>query len=257
MRSMSRFLLVSAAAFGIAVGMARAQDPPQPPDEQQPPVTAPEVVPTQVPVESTEAEAPAPIAVEEPQPVEPQPVEAAPVDTLDVQQPPADAAPPSEAVPAPPPVTAPQEPQAEPGLHVAALGAAAHVGQGPGAEAVHHGPHFPGDFVQGLVPGNRLERPVHLFQGLGEAVLGILVVEDVQPLAAGIPAAAGVLLVRQDLDHPVVFYDPARAIGGRACPRTVEIDRTTLGTIFYDIDEKQPGGSGVFFRTMPTARLGK
>jgi hypothetical protein len=60
-----------------------------------------------------------------------------------------------------------------------------------------------------------------------------------------------------DLDHPVVFYDPARAIGGRACPRTVEIDRTTLGTIFYDIDEKQLGGSGVFFRTMPTARLEK
>ncbi len=60
-----------------------------------------------------------------------------------------------------------------------------------------------------------------------------------------------------DLDHPVVFYDPGRAIGGRACPRTVEIDRSTLGTIFYDTDDKQPGGSGVFFRTMPTARLAK
>ncbi len=60
-----------------------------------------------------------------------------------------------------------------------------------------------------------------------------------------------------DLDHPVLFYDPRRAIGGRACPRTVEIDRATLGTIFYDIDDKQPGGSGVFFRTTPTARLAK
>ena len=29
----------------------------------------------------------------------------------------------------------------------------------------------------------------------------------------------------------------------------------TLGTIFYDIDNGQPGGSGVFFRTMPTAYL--
>jgi hypothetical protein len=60
-----------------------------------------------------------------------------------------------------------------------------------------------------------------------------------------------------DLDHPLEFYNPGRAIGGRACPRTVEIDDQTLGTIFYDIDSKQPGGSGVFFRTTPTSRLVK
>jgi hypothetical protein len=60
-----------------------------------------------------------------------------------------------------------------------------------------------------------------------------------------------------DMDRPVEFYDPGRAIGGRACPRTVEIDANTLGTIFYDTDDKQPGGSGVFFRTMPTARLAR
>lgn len=59
-----------------------------------------------------------------------------------------------------------------------------------------------------------------------------------------------------DVDHPVVFYNPGRPIGGRACPRSVEIDDDTLGTIFYDTDPKQPGGSGVFFRTMPTAQLG-
>src|SRR5439155_27111799 len=60
-----------------------------------------------------------------------------------------------------------------------------------------------------------------------------------------------------DMDHPIEFYDPGRAIGGRACPRTVEIDGRTLGTIFYDIVAKQSGGSGVFFRTMPTAGLWK
>lgn len=60
-----------------------------------------------------------------------------------------------------------------------------------------------------------------------------------------------------DMEHPVEFYNPGRAIGGRACPRSVEIGDQTLGTIFYDIDAKQPGGSGVFFRTMPLARLGK
>jgi hypothetical protein len=58
-----------------------------------------------------------------------------------------------------------------------------------------------------------------------------------------------------DMEHPVEFYNPGRPIGGRACPRTVEIDDETLGTIYYDTDEKQPGGSGVFFRTMRTAVL--
>jgi hypothetical protein len=58
-----------------------------------------------------------------------------------------------------------------------------------------------------------------------------------------------------DMEHPVEFYNPGRAIGGRACPRTVELDDRTLGTIYYDTDETQPGGSGVFFRTMPVANL--
>ncbi len=60
-----------------------------------------------------------------------------------------------------------------------------------------------------------------------------------------------------DLENPVEFYNPNRPIGGRACPRTVEIDGKTLGTIFYDTDVKQTGGNGVFFRTHPIARLAK
>lgn len=60
-----------------------------------------------------------------------------------------------------------------------------------------------------------------------------------------------------DMEQPVEFYSPGRPIGGRACPRSVEIDDQTLGTIFYDIDAKQPGGSGVFFRTMPMSLLRK
>jgi hypothetical protein len=58
-----------------------------------------------------------------------------------------------------------------------------------------------------------------------------------------------------DMEHPVEFYNPGRPIGGRACPRTVELDAQTLGTIFYDTDDKQPGGSGVCFRLLPTASL--
>ena len=58
-----------------------------------------------------------------------------------------------------------------------------------------------------------------------------------------------------DMKNPVEFYNPGRAIGGRACPKTVEIDAQTLGTIFYDIEAKQAGGSGVFFRTTGMGRL--
>lgn len=60
-----------------------------------------------------------------------------------------------------------------------------------------------------------------------------------------------------DMTNPVEFYNPGRAIGGRACPRTVDIDDRTIGTIYYDTDGKQSGGSGVFFRTMPISRLAK
>jgi Neuraminidase (sialidase) len=59
-----------------------------------------------------------------------------------------------------------------------------------------------------------------------------------------------------DMDHPVEFYNPGRAIGGRACPRTVQLDQS-LGTVFYDTDATQPGGPGVFFKKTPISRLEK
>lgn len=58
-----------------------------------------------------------------------------------------------------------------------------------------------------------------------------------------------------DMKNPVDFYNPGRAIGGRACPRTVQLDAKTLGTVFYDIDTKQPGGAGLFFRRTPLSQL--
>jgi hypothetical protein len=60
-----------------------------------------------------------------------------------------------------------------------------------------------------------------------------------------------------DFDHPYEFYNPGRAIGGRACPRTVQIDRDTIGTLFYDTDDKQPGGPSVFFLRTAIADLPK
>ncbi len=58
-----------------------------------------------------------------------------------------------------------------------------------------------------------------------------------------------------DFDHTVEFYNPGRAIGGRACPRTVQLNEDTLGIVFYDVDAKQEGGAGVFFRPIPVAGL--
>ncbi len=58
-----------------------------------------------------------------------------------------------------------------------------------------------------------------------------------------------------DFDNAVEFYNPGRPIGGRACPKTVQLDAKTLGTVFYDVDKSQPGGSGVFFLRTPLAKL--
>jgi hypothetical protein len=58
-----------------------------------------------------------------------------------------------------------------------------------------------------------------------------------------------------DFDRAVTYYDPGRAIGGRACPRRVALDKQTIGTVFYDVDAKQAGGEGVFFIRVPQTRL--
>lgn len=51
------------------------------------------------------------------------------------------------------------------------------------------------------------------------------------------------------------YYNPGRAINGRACPRTVQLDEAHLGVVFYDIDKDQPGGPGLFFLKIPLAKL--
>jgi photosystem II stability/assembly factor-like uncharacterized protein len=58
-----------------------------------------------------------------------------------------------------------------------------------------------------------------------------------------------------DFDGAIDFYNPGRPIGGRACPRSVQLDPDTLGTVFYDVDAKQPGGPGVFFLRTPILQL--
>lgn len=53
------------------------------------------------------------------------------------------------------------------------------------------------------------------------------------------------------------YYNPGRAIGGRACPRTVQLDASNMGVIFYDVEPKQAGGPGLFFLRIPIAKLGR
>ena len=51
------------------------------------------------------------------------------------------------------------------------------------------------------------------------------------------------------------YYNPGRAINGRACPRTVQLDDATIGVVFYDIDKNQEGGPGLFFLRIALDRL--
>ena len=53
----------------------------------------------------------------------------------------------------------------------------------------------------------------------------------------------------------VEVYNPGRRISGRGWPRTVQLDKQTLGTLFYDLDPNQPGGPGLFFVRTPIAAL--
>ena len=59
----------------------------------------------------------------------------------------------------------------------------------------------------------------------------------------------------QTWDGVFEYYNPGRAINGRACPRTVQLDDKTIGVVFYDIDEAQEGGPGLFFLRIPIANL--
>ena len=51
------------------------------------------------------------------------------------------------------------------------------------------------------------------------------------------------------------YYILGRPIGGRACPRTVQLNAETIGVVFYDVDAQQPGGPALFFLRVPLAKL--
>lgn len=55
--------------------------------------------------------------------------------------------------------------------------------------------------------------------------------------------------------HSFEYYNPGRPIGGRACPRTVQLDERNVGAVFYDVEPNQPGGSALFFLKIAFADL--
>ncbi len=58
-------------------------------------------------------------------------------------------------------------------------------------------------------------------------------------------------------NHVYEYYNPGRPIGGRACPRTVQLDAENIGVVFYDVDPNQGGGPGLFFLKIALANLGR
>ena len=59
----------------------------------------------------------------------------------------------------------------------------------------------------------------------------------------------------QTWGHCFEYYNPGRPIGGRACPRTVQLDAQHIGVIFYDVEPKQDGGPALFFLKITLADL--
>ena len=65
---------------------------------------------------------------------------------------------------------------------------------------------FGRNFFNGLVPGNFFKLVPDLFQRMSESVGVVLIVLDVQPLAADIAFAARIVLVPLDFSYTVVLY---------------------------------------------------
>lgn len=53
------------------------------------------------------------------------------------------------------------------------------------------------------------------------------------------------------------YYNPGRPIGGRACPRTIQLDAESIGVVYYDVSEGQTDGPGLFFLKISLKKLEK
>ena len=124
----------------------------------------------------------------------------------------------------------------------------------------------PGETVRGMrsTDGGATWQALHAFPDFGVAGYDLTVLSNGWIVLTSIVYGVGrdgewayELIVSKDdgrtwaSDEATIIYNPGRRIGGRGWPRTVQIDDSTLGTLFYDLDADQPGGPGVFFVRTP------
>jgi len=106
-----------------------------------------------------------------------------------------------------------QEADAEGRFEMAALRAGSHVGERARAVLFDDIPQTVGDFADGLIPGNPFELSADFFQRIFEPVGVVLVIGDVQALAADVAFAFGIGFVRPDFDDAVIFdFDDETAV---------------------------------------------
>ncbi|MCH7686267.1 MAG: exo-alpha-sialidase [Planctomycetes bacterium] len=128
----------------------------------------------------------------------------------------------------------------------------------------------PGKTVRGLrsTDGGKTWRAINALPYFGVAGYDLTLLENGWIVLTSIVYGVGVdgewsyeLIVSRDdgktwSDREAVeVYNPGRRISGRGWPRTVQLDKQTLGTLFYDLDPNQPGGPGLFFVRTPIAAL--
>jgi len=129
----------------------------------------------------------------------------------------------------------------------------------------------PRNMVKGLRSTDRAEtwQPLRVFPRFGVAGYDLTVLSNGWVVLTAIVYGVGEdkewsyeLVVSRDdgktwdFEHAVEVYNPGRRIGGRGWPRTVQLNKETLGTLYYDLDPTQPGGPGVFFVQTPLRKLG-
>ena len=71
---------------------------------------------------------------------------------------------------------------------------------------VDHSPELLTDFIDGLIPGYGIKSLSVFLQGVRQPVGMVLMVPDVQPLAAHISLAAGVVLIPANLGNLIVLH---------------------------------------------------
>lgn len=128
----------------------------------------------------------------------------------------------------------------------------------------------PGTMVRGLrsADGGKSWQPLHALPYFGVAGYDLTVLRNDWIVLTSIVYGVGrddewsyELIVSRDDGRKwndregVEIYNPGRPIRGRGWPRTIQIDQRTLGSLFFDLDENQEGGPGLFFVTTPISAL--